>query len=159
ERFLAPFQVSGVPADRDRHGGGHPDPRRVAPDDLFAHAAEVRVPLAEVEAERAVELVRVLRRQRGRPLGAGPADDDLRPGRPARDRRAVLQLVMLALEAEPLPRLGVPEAGEDRELLFEPVEPFAERRERDAEILVLPLVPGRADAELSPAATHLIDRG
>src|SRR5580700_2027053 len=122
ERLLAPLQVFRVPADRDGHGGGHPDVGRVAADYVLADPLEVRVPLPEVEAERAVELVRVLRRQGGGPLSAGPADDDLRPGRPARYRRAVLELVMLALEAEPLPRLGVPESGQDGELLRKLVE-------------------------------------
>ena len=90
-------------------------------------------------------------------LAPGAADDDLgaldRPG----DGRAVGELVVLAVEAEPLPRLGVPEAGEDRQLLVESVEPLAEAGERDAEVLVLALVPGGADAELGPAAAHLGD--
>ena len=98
-----------------------------------------------------------LRRQGGGALGAGPADDDLgaldRPG----DGGAVGELVVLAVEAEPLARLGVPEAGEDRQLLFQTVEPLAEAGERDAEVLVLALVPGGADAELGPASAHLGD--
>src|SRR6202020_1523449 len=73
-------------------------------------------------AEGAVELVGVLRGQGGGALGAGPADDDLGPLDRAGDGGAVGQLVVLAVEAGPLPRLGVPETGENRELLLQTVE-------------------------------------
>ena len=157
--LLAPLQVLGVPPDAGGHGRGQPDAGGVAADYVLADPPEVGVPLAQVEAERAVELVGVLGGQGGGPLGAGAADDDLRPGRPARYRRAVLELVVLSGEAEPLPRLRVPESGEDRELLLKLVEALAERRERDAEVVVLTLVPGGADAELGAAAAHLVNGG
>ena len=52
---------------------------------------------------------------------------------------------------------GAPQAGDDLELLLEPVEAFAERRERDAVGGVLGLEPAGAQPELHPAARHLVD--
>src|ERR1700722_2930055 len=159
EGLPAALEVGGVPADAGRHRGREADLGRVTADDVLADALEVGVALAELEAEGAVELVGVPRGQGGGALGARSADDDLGALDRAGDGGAVGQLVVLAVEAEPLPRLGVPETGENRELLFQPVEPFAEAGERDPEVLVLPFVPGGADAELGPAAAHLGDGG
>ena len=69
--------------------------------------------------------------------------------------RRVGHLVVLAVEAEAA--LGRPQAGDDRELLLEPVEPLPRARERDAVRRVLLLEPAGADAELDPAAAHLVD--
>src|SRR5229473_5442996 len=67
--------------------------------------------------------------------------------------------VVLTAVAEPVAGLGLPEAGDDLELLGQPVEALAQRRERDAEEAVLALVPGGADAEFGPAAAHRVHRG
>jgi hypothetical protein len=157
EGLLAPFQVAGVAADAGGHGSGHPHRRRVTAG-AFADAPKIRVPLAQVQAESAIEFVSVLRGQGRGPLCARAANDDLRPGRPAGNRGTVLHLVMLALVAEPLSRPGVPDAAEYRELLFEPVEPLPQGRERDAEVLVLALVPGGPDAEFGAPPAHLVNR-
>ena len=52
-----------------------------------------------------------------------------------------------------------PQAGDDLQLLLEPVEALATRRERDAVGGVLGVVPAGADAELDPAAAHVVDLG
>ena len=52
-----------------------------------------------------------------------------------------------------------PQAGDDGELLLEPVEALADRREGDAEGGVLLLEPARAQPELDPPAAHLVDPG
>src|ERR1700733_10928839 len=151
EGLLAALQVGRVGPDADRQRRGQPHLGRVAADDVLADPPEVGVPLAHVEAERAVELIGVPGRQRRGALGAGAADDDLWSGGPAGDTDAVLYLVELAVVAEPLPRWCVPDAGEDGELFFEPVEALAERGERNTKILVFALVPGGADAQFGPA--------
>ncbi len=53
----------------------------------------------------------------------------------------------------------LPHAGDDLELLLEPVEALAERRERDPVGLVFGVEPAGAEAELDPAAGHLVDLG
>ncbi len=61
---------------------------------------------------------------------------------------------MLALEGE-WPLAG-PQPGQDRELLLEPLEALAQRRERDPVGGVLRVEPAGAEAELDPSATHLV---
>ena len=111
--------------------------------------------------ERGVELVGVPGRQRGGALLARAAHDDRRARRldRLRQRRRVDDLVVLAGEAVLLARRRGPQAGDDLQLLLEPVEALAERRERDAVRGVLPLEPAAAQAELDPAAAHRVDLG
>ena len=63
---------------------------------------------------------------------------------------------MLPLEGEGLAGRVGPHAVDDRELLLEHLEAVPGRRERDAERLVLAVVPARAQAELDPAAAHRV---
>ena len=65
--------------------------------------------------------------------------------------------VVLTVEVEGLPGRGAPEPGDDRHLLLVPVEPLPQLRERDAVGGVLGLEPAGPDAELHPAAAHLVD--
>ena len=67
--------------------------------------------------------------------------------------------VVGAVEVERRAGRRRPHPGDDRELLLEAVEALAERRERDGVRLVLALVPAGAEAELDPAAGHLVDAG
>ena len=76
-----------------------------------------------------------------------------------RQRRRVDDRVVRAGVVERLADRCRPQPVDDRELLLEPVEPLAERRERDAVGLVLGVVPAGAEAELDPAAAHLVDLG
>ena len=62
-------------------------------------------------------------------------------------------------EREPLAGRRRPQPGDDRELLLQPVETLAERRERDAVGAVLRVEPAGAEPELDPAAAHLVDLG
>src|SRR5262249_52409917 len=69
------------------------------------------------------------------------------------------ELVVLAREAEALPARRGPQPGDHAELLLQPVEPLPQRREADAERLVLSLVPSGAHAEPDPPPAHLVDSG
>jgi hypothetical protein len=109
--------------------------------------------------ERRVELVRVPGGESRSAAAPGAADDDRGP-RPLRglgQRWRVGDLVILAVKGERGPGRGRPQAGDDRELLLEPVEPLGQRRERHAVGRVLGVEPARAQAELDPAAAHLVD--
>ena len=59
--------------------------------------------------------------------------------------------------AERLARRVLPQTSDDRELVGEPIEPFAERREWNAVGDVFGLVPTGAESEFNPAARHLVD--
>ena len=52
-----------------------------------------------------------------------------------------------------------PEAGDDRKLLLEPIEPLAQRRERNPIGAVLGVVPTCTETELHPATAHRIHLG
>ena len=69
------------------------------------------------------------------------------------------QPVVPPVEVEGLAGRRAPQPGDDRELLLVAVEPLPQRRERDAVGGVLGLEPAGADAELDPAAAHLVDLG
>jgi hypothetical protein len=66
---------------------------------------------------------------------------------------------VLAAEVELLAVGGAPQPGDDRELLLEPLEPLPQRRERQGVGPVLGLVPAGAEAEVHPAAAHLVHLG
>ena len=85
-------------------------------------------------AEGHVELGREAGRQPRGALGPAAADDDRRAGPLHRlgQRRAVRELVVTALEGEPLPDRGAPQPGDDGQLLLQPIEALADRREGDA---------------------------
>ena len=88
-----------------------------------------------------------------------PADDDRDAAVLHRlgQRRGAGQPVVPAVEVERLAGRRAPQPGDDRQLLLVAVEPLPQRRERDAVGGVLGLEPARADAELDPAAAHLVD--
>src|SRR6185437_9081275 len=67
-------------------------------------------------------------------------------------RRRLGERVVLALEREPLSDRRRPQPGDDGQLLLEPLEPIAERAERDAVGHVLAVEPAGAEPELDPAA-------
>ena len=48
---------------------------------------------------------------------------------------------------------------EDLQLVLQQVRPLGDLRERQAELAVLRVVPAGPDADLDPAAAHLVDRG
>ena len=145
-------------------GHHRPEGQRLA--DVCRVAAHVRAVLPEhveqvpVVLEVAVEAV---------PDVAVLGDD---PQRPALARAAdherqvllqrlglhlgVLELEVLALEAEPLLR---PEAAQDVTGLVEHVHSHADAREGDPVLLVLDLVPGGAHPQLEPAARDVVDGG
>jgi hypothetical protein len=106
--------------------------------------------------EAKVELGRVAGGQRRRPPLAAAADNE-RNRRLHRlgQRRGLLELVVVALEREGLAGRRRPQAGDDRELFLEQVEPA--RREGDAVGLVLPLEPAGTEPELGAAAGHRVD--
>jgi hypothetical protein len=95
----------------------------------------------------------------GRTLGADAADDDRRIGPLDRlgQRGRVDEPVVAAVVGERL--LGRPEPLDDLDLLLEAAEPLPRRRERDAVGGVLGVEPARADAQLDPAAAHLVHLG
>jgi hypothetical protein len=66
---------------------------------------------------------------------------------------------MPAAEAELLAGRRVPHPGDDRELLLEHAEPLHGGRERHAVGGVLGVEPAGAEAELHPAAAHLVHLG
>src|SRR6185437_15715523 len=149
--------TAGRPAAH-RQRGGQPDPGRV-PARLLADPAEVREPRGQPIRHAAVELVGEPGGQGGGAARPGAADDDRRPPRGPWDAGALLEPVVLAVEAEPLPRRRGPQPGDDLLLLAEPVEPLAQRRKRDAQVAVLLLDPGGANAEFGPAAAHRVHGG
>jgi hypothetical protein len=109
--------------------------------------------------ERHVELAGVPRGQPRRALRARAADEDRDAA--LLDRlgqcRGTGEPVVPAGEVERLPGRGAPQPGDDGQLLLVAVEAFAERGERDAVGGVLVGEPARADAQLHPAAAHLVD--
>ena len=109
--------------------------------------------------EGQVELGRVAGGEAGRAGRAVAADDDRRAGllHGLGQARGVLDLVVAAGEREPLADRVRPQPGDDGELLLQALEALAEGREGDGVGLVLGLVPARAEAELDPAAAHLVD--
>ena len=70
--------------------------------------------------------------------------------------RAVLQLIVPTLEVERLADRRVPEPREDGELLLQPFEALAEGLERHSVGGVLGVVPPGTEAELGPAAAHVV---
>ena len=64
---------------------------------------------------------------------------------------------MVPVEGEMFAAGGPPESGKDLELLFESLKAFPGGREGDPERSVFVYVPGSADAQLDPAAAHLVD--
>src|SRR5207253_6314834 len=78
---------------------------------------------------------------KGRPgTKAGVADLPMRPGK--------------------TPPIGLrPEAVDDRQRLLEAIVSLAQRRERNAKLVMFPLVPASAHSELDPSPAHLIGSG
>ncbi len=72
-------------------------------------------------------------------------------------RRRVPQRVVPAVEVEGFADGGVPQAGDHGQLLLQPAD--LRLREGDAVGGVLGLVPAGAEAQLDPAAGHLVDLG
>ena len=101
--------------------------------------------------------VRVLRDEAEGFLLAHAADHDRRTG-----PREALGTVERVLEDETLPReaalVVTPHPRAELERVLEPLEPFGERRERDAESASFLLVPRRADPEHGPAAGEHVER-
>lgn len=148
---MAPH-TTGIVADMRSVAGSRP---------ILAHPPHVGEALGAARRAAAVELVGVASGRQGRAPRTGPADDDLRP-RLLHERReigALVQLPETPLEAEALPAWGLPQPGDDLHRLLQAVEALALRRERDAERLVLALVPAGADPQADPPVAHLIDAG
>ena len=147
--------------DRHREYSGEPGIGRVAADRL-ARPRESLEAFSRFAAERGVELGGEPGGDGRRAPGPAAAHDDRRMRALGDLRRGavVVRPVMPAVEREALPvtRPGVPEPGDDRQLLFQPVEPLLDRRERQAERRMLACVPRGADTELDPAAAHVVDR-
>jgi hypothetical protein len=173
-RETAVDQVPRVPPDRGRAGlelglvaahadgvGDRVDQRVRVPAGLAAHVADPGEPaggrLGRLEV--GVELRGVPGRQLRRTGPALAADDDRRVRVLGRlgQRRRVAQHVVLTVVGEPLADRGLPQPGDDRELLGEPVEPGPGVGELDPVRRVLGLEPSRAQPELDPAAAHLVD--
>ena len=72
-------------------------------------------------------------------------------------RRRVGEPVVLPVVVAGLPDLGLPEPGDDRQLLLETAELLL--RERNAVGLVLLLEPARAEPEFDPSAGHPVHLG
>src|SRR5690242_2721823 len=88
------------------------------------------------------------------------AAHDYRRARPLgrfRQGGRVRQLVVGPLEGERLALRGLPQAGDDGELLLQAIEALTKMRERDAVGGVLTFEPAAPEAELNPAAAHLVD--
>ena len=114
-----------------------------------------------------VELVRVPGGETVGPRRSPPPDDDPRPraadgvrGRPGTStgfgwNSGLADRTRCAVE-RPAVRLA-PQAVQDRQLVLHQVRALLDRRERQPELAVLELVPAGADADLDPAAAHLID--
>ncbi len=66
-------------------------------------------------------------------------------------------MVIGAREVELLADGCLPQAGDDRELLLEPVEAFGDRRKRDTVGGVLALEPARAEPEFDTSVAHMVD--
>ena len=115
-----------------------------------------------------VVLVGIARRQPHGPRLAVAADDDPRPHRPDRRRRSPRDLHRLRVElrvvdADPpapvRPAVGLaPQPVEERQLVLDEVKAFADIRKVQPKLAVLLVVPARTDADLDPAAAHLVDR-
>src|SRR4051812_5486817 len=113
-----------------------------------ADPVELRGRRLDRVGERIVELISEPRGERGRLAWTQAADNDRRTWLldRLRERRRLGQRVVLALEGEPLADGGRPQPGDDRQLLLEPLEPLAERAERDAIHEVLAVEPSGAEA-------------
>ena len=112
------------------------------------HPVELRLDVVH-RLEGHVEFVGERAASAGCPLGAEAADDDrwMRPLDRLGQRRGVGDGVVGAGVAEGLADGRRPQPGEDVELLGQPLETLAQRREGDGVAGVLGLEPTRSDAE------------
>ena len=124
---------------------------------VLAQHVELMGDVGECGAED-VARVGVPRHQPQRLLLAAAADHDRRPGS-AQRRRHAQRLGELVVPPLVRPVVVAPHLLADLQRLLQPLEPLADRHHRHAQAALLPLVPGRADAQPGPAAGQHVQRG